>query len=171
MPAGAHHPAGAGRFGRGSDAERGFSLLEMIIVLVLVGIALMAAIFSMSSVKRSGNDAKYATAASQVWRGVGAWRQDNKGALPPATALAGGGSNFQSITGSRYVRYWPEDPRTGEPLAVAGARGAPSTTGSPGTVVYSTNGTTGWMAAYGHDGRAVFLRAVTPGRTPGAPIG
>lgn len=173
MPGGAHNPAGAWPFPRSAGrAERAFSLVEMIVVMVLVAIALMAAIHTLSSIRRSSADQRYQAAASQIWRGVGAWRQDNKGALPPASLLAAGPARFRNVAGAPYIKQWPEDPMTDKPLAPRpGSGAAPPATGPSGQVLYAANGNAGWVAAYGFDGRPVFIRAVGPGTTTVAPVG
>lgn len=166
MPGGAHHPAAARRIGD----ERGFSLIEIIIVMVLLIIAMLAAVSTLTSVKRNGADVRYTTAASTIWRGIGAYRQDNKGAMPPLTLLGSEGANFKNLAGTRYVAEWPEDPDGSGRIEVGEGTGAPADSGPASSLLYSTDGTEGWLAAYGHDGRLIFLRGVTRD-TPVVPVG
>ena len=173
MPGAAHHAAGARRARRRRGTESGFSLIELIVVMILVAIALLAAIHTMTSIRRSSTDHHYQTAATSLWRGIGAYRQDHKGALPPLTALQQSGRNFTNVAGARYVRQWPDDPRLGKPLEVLAPSGSGSIeTGPPNSVRYeaSANGDTARLAAYGHDGRLLFLRSVSLG-APEAPVG
>ncbi|MEO6867107.1 MAG: type II secretion system protein [Gaiellales bacterium] len=150
----------------------GFTLIEVIIVMVLLGIAMFAALTTVNSVRRSSADSQYTAAASTIWRGIGSYRLDNKGRLPRVENLQGGGRGFTNLARVRYVKAWPADPaRSSNPLGIQRARTArPATTGSPSTVVYSGSGDAGWLAAYGHDGRLIFLRGITAG-TPEAPVG
>jgi prepilin-type N-terminal cleavage/methylation domain-containing protein len=169
MPGGAHHRADPA-CPRGS--EHGFSLTELIVVIVLVAIALGAALYSLSSVRRGSGDTRYAAAATTIWRGIGSYRLDNKGAPPPASELAQAGKSFTNLAGARYVRTWPEDPRGNGPLVVVSASATrPPPTGPANTVQYAVRGDSAWMAAYGGDGRVVFLRSIATGTTPEAPVG
>lgn len=153
-------------------AERGFTLIEIIVVLVLVGVLLAVGLSSLSSVRRNSADTRYVSAASTIWRGIGSYRLDNKGALPPRAQLENRGSSFTNLAEVRYVKEWPQDPATGQPLQLrwmGGTNRAP-TTGPERSVVYSVNGNTGWLAAYGAGGRRIFLRAIQSG-TLEAPVG
>lgn len=170
MPGGAHLPAGARR----PRAERGFSLIEIIIVMILVAIALLAAIHTITSVRRSSVDSKYVASAGVVWRGVGAYRQDHKGALPPISAFDDRGAGLANPAGTPYVRSWPDDPATGELLLpTQGSQSPPAEPGPKNTVQYwaSANGEAGRLVAYGSDGRIVFLRSVTGAAQPEVPVG
>lgn len=166
MAGSAHHCAGSCACGHGRLArESGFSLTELIVVLVLVGIALSVGLSTMLSLRHDAADSKYVIAASTAWRGIGSYRLDNKGAFPPAQMLGGGGNSFTNLAGARYVRSWPEDPSTGGPLRIRAASGRPPRSGPPNSVSYAVSGDAAWLAAFGHDGQVVFLRGVQPGAT------
>lgn len=170
MPGGAHLPAVA----RPARGERGFSLIEIIIVMILVAIALLAAVHTLTSVRRSSVDSKYVAAAGVVWRGVGAYRQDNKGALPPISAFDNRGAGLRNAAGTRYVRDWPDDPATDQPLVPApGSPGAAAEPGPANRVVYwaAANGEAARLVAYGSGGRIVFLRSVTNVGPAEVPVG
>src|SRR5690606_23508693 len=59
---------------RSERAERGFTLIEIIVVLVLVGVLLAVGLSSLSSVRRNSADTRYVSAASTIWRGIGSYR-------------------------------------------------------------------------------------------------
>lgn len=163
---------------RGS--ERGFSLVELLVVLVMVAI-LMAVILPQLGTARSKVSApEMNVAAGGIWRGIQNYRIDN-GHLPPTTmlqnqhTLSPPGNTFADPGGTRYVKRWPSDPKgTTAQVRVVNGGGLPTTTDPSrgGQIIYSAAGArplTGYLVAYSADGRIVFRRSI--GTTVGRPIG
>lgn len=157
------HPADVRR---STPAEDGFSLMEMVVVLVIILIVGAITTAGMGSFRTASGDPGMSAAAEVVWTGIVEHRVDHHGLFPDATMIVGGdGSTLVDDEGQRYVRSWPEDPTGDGRIKVQGSpevRPPGMLTG--GGVLYHVEPkqSEGWIAAYGRDGAPVFVRGVAP---------
>jgi prepilin-type N-terminal cleavage/methylation domain-containing protein len=153
--------------------ESGFSIVELIVVLVIVAILMAAVLPQLNKVRRNTGGPTTNIAAAAIWRGVQNNRIDNGGNFPPLSMLQNGGTTFTDPGGIKYVKRWPQDSK-GAPMEVLSGSGTPPTANLPlpagpvppgssiGKVVYFANGTSGWIVAYSDTGRIVYRRDAGP---------
>lgn len=153
--------------------EGGFSLIELIVVLIIVSILMAVGIFGFRAMRDSSTAPQMNTGAGRIWRAVQDYRFDNEGAFPTAAMLtSSGGASFVDLGGRRYVRIWPDGVKGAKYMIVqSSAAAAAPTTGPVNVVLYHTAGSSGWMAAYDANGKRVFQRGVSPTASPVVPLG
>jgi general secretion pathway protein G len=159
---------------RARDRERGFTFVELLVVMLIIGIITTAVAPTLLNQRARGSGPGVNVAAGAIWRSVQNYRIDNRGTFPP-TSMVQPGPAFSDPAGQEYIRSWPEGP-DGEPIRVRpGGMGMPpatmSSTGAGGVVVYGASGRAGWVAGYGADGRRVFVRGVSTTLAPMVPEG
>lgn len=155
------------------SSEAGFSLIELIVVLIIVAMLMAIGITGFRSMRDSSTAPQMNTGAGRIWRSVQEYRFDNEGTFPKASMLtARGGTGFVDLGGRRYVRDWPGGIRGAKFIVVqsSGASAAPAT-GPANVVLYHDNRTSAWMAAYESKGKRVFQRGVSASASPVVPIG
>lgn len=105
-----------------SASERGFTLVELLVVLVIAAVLGMIALPALKSARESSGGPVSNVGAGEVWRGIQAWRIDNHGQYPPPALLeqrdASGhpGAGLTDPSGKRYIK-WPTD-SNGQPLKI-----------------------------------------------------
>ena len=160
------------------NSQGAFSLIEIIIVVAILAILMAIVGVSMRSAHLQSIDRKNVAAARAMWDGIILYRLDRGGEMPAASDLTAAAFVSASAPSKPYVKRWPEDGQ-GEPLTVATGSGAePPDTGTPQSIVYSTStdascscNLTGWLAAYGRNGQALFVRRVGPAIDVGGTAG
>lgn len=183
---GAHTPASGaivrthGRTHMRARSEAGFSLVEILIVMIVLAILFAIALPNIRTASDGPNAPATAIAAGVVWRGVQMARLESGGAMPTTTEMSNQAAGLLDPAGVRRIRPWPETGR-GEPIPIAVSNAVtPSTTGPPNSLAYGVAGgatpSTGWLVGYGPKGNIVFRRMITNGApnyasSAGAPAG
>jgi prepilin-type N-terminal cleavage/methylation domain-containing protein len=153
---------------RARGGEAGFSIIELLVVMIIIAIILSMALPSLSGRREKTDGPQVNVAAGAVWRGIQAYRIENHGTLPPTNMVTSpSGSAFVNPGTSRYVRRWP-DASDGSPIAVTAGTGNPPTariapgSAAAGNLVYSVSngGRNGWLVGYASNGSIVFRRSI-----------
>lgn len=123
--------------------ERGFTVLELVVVLVILSLLAALAYAGIQSSRRTTNARVMATNAGLILGAIGTFERIHPrvGATDPLLA----GSTFTStqtespttlydLGGGRILDPWPSDPYTGKPLVVQRRAACPAT-GTVGMVV------------------------------------
>lgn len=151
--------------------EAGFSLIELIVVVLIIAILIAIAFPNVRSASDGPAAPSTAIAGGTVWRSVQQWRLENGGTMPATSMLTSFGAGLVDPAGTRLVRPWPETQRGQQIVLNPGSGGRPPTTGTPNTLAYAASGNTGWLAGYGPKGTIVFSRAIATSATPEVPAG
>ncbi len=182
---GAHHPPRGsvvrvhGRQYVRARSEDGFSLVELLIVIIIVSILMVFILPTLGRTRDKTDGPQINVAAGAVWRGIQAYRIDNHGMLPATNLLtAPSGNAFVNPGNGRYVQRWPES-SDGQPIAVTAGTGGPPTASisnaSPlaGNLVYSVSngGRNGWLVGYSSSGSIVFRRSIEANAAGVVPAG
>lgn len=145
--------------------EAGFSLVELLVVMVVIAIMLGVASVSVRSSLQEKPDAELDVVSGRVWRAIGDYRVDRNGRFPPTVTKDG----LVNLSGGSYIRSWPEHPGREGALEVAASGAArPPASSRPFDVLYhaGADGASGWIAAYDGRGSVMFRRgAVASGGT------
>ena len=152
-------------------AEAGFTIIEIVIVVLILAILMAIALPSVRSAADGPAAPSTAIAGGTVWRSVQQWRLENGGTMPATSMLTNYGAGLVDPAGVPMVQPWPETQRGARIVLTAGSGAAPPATGTPNSLAYAANGDVGWLAGYGPKGRLVFRRVIAPSTTPGAPAG
>lgn len=169
------------RTGRSVVVEAGFTIVELLVVMIIVSILAAITMPQLAKTREKTSGPLVNLGAGTLWRGVMNYRLENHGVLPTAGMLASEGATFTNPANARYVKRWPDDATGNAPLVVtaSNAASAPATTSANrrGTVLYaplpagSANPTRGWLAAYAPTGQLVFRRSIGTNPADPGPIG
>jgi prepilin-type N-terminal cleavage/methylation domain-containing protein len=162
-------------------AEVGFTIVELLVVLIIVSILMAIALPQLNKARTRSSGPAISLSSGAIWRGVMSYRLENQGVLPATTKLANKGATFVNPGGGPYVKHWPSDATNAASLVVAASTATtpPATVSATrtGTVLYATlpvgspNPVQGWLAGYEPTGKLVYRRIIsTNGAAPG-PIG
>lgn len=148
-------------------SEAGFSLIELLIVMIVLAILFAIALPGVRNASDAPNAPSTAIAGGTVWRAIQTARLESGGTMPAAAELTGQAAGLVDAAGTRRIRPWPETGR-GEPIVITTSAAArPPATGTPDTLLYGVGGgalpRTGWLAGYGPKGQIVFQRFVSAG--------
>lgn len=154
--------------------ERGFTLVEILVVMIIIAIMMAAVLPNIRTAQRGSEAGTMVVAGGTLWRAINEYRLDYRGRLPAEPLLKPvrsgnqwkASASFVSPSQKRYLDTWPSDPRTGEPFMVTqycpNCAPPPSdNTGEP-HILYGNAQYTGWLAAYSSTGVRVFCRRITP---------
>lgn len=160
--------------------EAGFSLIELLIVMIVLAILIAIAIPNVRTASEGPSAPATAIAGGVVWRTVQLVRLESGGIMPTAAQMINQAAGLVDPAGRARIRPWPETGR-GVPIPIAtSTAAAPPATGTPNTLLYGVGGgarpTTGWLAGYGPKGSLVFRRVISSAApvatsTAGAPAG
>lgn len=167
------HPSYRSRSGR---SERAFSVVELLVVLVIVGLLIALVAPSLRNARRAPEGPGVELAAGSLWRAIGRYRADNRGGWPSAATMASisssgtvsGASTAMRATlrgpsGEPYLQVWPTHPTdSARPIRVIAGSGTPAAsnvTGEP-HLMYASTATSGWLAAYDSRGKRRWCRSV-----------
>lgn len=162
--------------------DAGFSLVEVVVVMVILAIMAAVAIPTTGNARRAAEAGAMATAGATIWRAIIDYRVDYRGQMPPASDLASwsasaaGQAQFRSRASHSqgadprdlYIKpnKWPSHPRSGARIRVeASTSSAPPATDGAGRprLLYGSSGFGGWLAAYTSRGQRVFCRDIPVG--------
>ena len=152
--------------------EDGFSLIELLVVLVIISILMAAVLPSIRNARKAPDGPGLEVAASSLWRASMRYRADHRGTFPPTSALTGPSSQssvtgassqlkstLKSPAGEPYLTKFPSMP-TNSQVPVPVRTSSAGATGSP-YLVYSSSGFTGRLEAYDANGKRRWCRAVS----------
>ena len=152
-------------------SPKGFTLVELMIVIAIIGILAAALFPSLTSYLARGRDTSRTAGVKEINTALAAYQLD-KVALPApiATAAPGAAMCVNSGTLSTYIAKFPVDPTTGRTLncGTAGAYGYGTGTDAAGSLTFALSalfesangGNTGSVTPY--QGEAFTAGALTP---------
>ncbi len=142
----------------GPHREAGFTLIEVLVVLVIIAIVLTVALPSVRQARTGSEGGTMVAAGATVWRAISEYRLDNRGQLPPTNLVSSAQvANFRSPTGTPYLRRWPSNPGSDVPLPV---RSSPPPAGTAAIVYERSSEWHGTVAAYTSTGARVYCRSI-----------
>lgn len=134
--------------------QSGFSLIELLIVMMIIGILVTISVFALVQARQSGRDAKRKTDLEQIKSGMEIYRADcNRypATLPnPGNALNGDNSVSSCRNTNVYISSMPPDPQTGRTYSYT-----INATRTQYTLCASLEGGTGTAAGCGSCGSGV----------------
>lgn len=170
---------------RGRRGEAGFSLIELLVVLVICALLFAIILPTLARTREKTGAPQVSLAAGAIWRGVQAFRIENGGELPAPADVVGAstatppGSSWTNAADGRYINRWPEDnhgvamPVLNGGTATVPTASVPDTDNRAGKVVYYAPAgrprTTGWLVGYSDTGQIVYRRSIGPAGV--APVG
>lgn len=93
----------------------GFTLVELLVVVSIIGILLALSVFSAQSTRKSGRDARRKSDIELIRSGIEIYKADC-GEYPASLgeSLMGSGSTNECLDTNEYIAEVPVDPSTGE---------------------------------------------------------
>lgn len=156
-------------------SERGFTLVEILVVLIVIAMLMAIAIPTLNRSTRATDAPQMALAGGALWRAIHQFRADNHGSMPPVATLTAAstaatpGTGFEDPGRHRYLESWPRDNADRPVQVLNGGTGAVPTAANycasrAGRLVYGgTSGTsphTAWLVGCSSQGQMVFRRSV-----------
>jgi len=93
------------------DMKKGFTLIEMLVVISIIGILLGLSLFSLQGSKQSGRDAQRKSDLELIRSGLEIYKSDcNSYPTSLDTSLEGDGSNESCPSSNVYISEVPTDP-------------------------------------------------------------
>jgi len=91
-----------------SRSNQGFTLMELLVVMVILGLLATIGLVSFRGVQMKGRDTQRKNDLGQIQRALEMYYNDN-GNYP--AALPGGGGSWQDAKGTLYMKEVPKDPK------------------------------------------------------------
>lgn len=133
--------------------EKGFTLIEIVLVLAIAGLLLVIVFLAVSGAQKSRRDAQRKTDLGRIAAQLESFAGNNNGCYPGSAGLTGCPATIQTIGGFWGSSYFTggnfNDPSTGTPYVTPGAFVASPTyvAGAPAPITYrygtSCDGTAG----------------------------
>lgn len=160
---------------RAGGFESGFTIIELLVVLIIVAVLMVLLAPNALNQHRSSANPALNASAGAIWRGVQRYRMDNRGTFPNASMVKPTTpSTFVDAANEPYIRRWPAGPDgLAQQVTTASSATIPvSVAATPnGQVLYYGAGNVGWVAAYSPHGNLVLRRGATATANPPRPAG
>lgn len=99
--------------------QTGFTIVELLIVIVVIGILAAITIVAYSGVQKKAYDSQRITAADSIQKALAMYAIDNAGKYPNGCTPIGTGCNVSTLAGALvpdYLTSIPNDPNTATPM-------------------------------------------------------